>query len=202
MRCGFCHNPDLVLNYDTLQTTSEEDVLKFLEERKVWIDGITMSGGEPTIYKDLPEFLKKIKERKFLVKLDTNGTNPEMIKDLIKEKLVDCIAMDIKTSFSEYDKIAGVKVDIQKIKESIELIKNFKDHEFRTTVIPKLITKEHIVEIAKSIKGANKFTIQNIRTSVDMIDNSLKTVLPYKTSELNEMKEAIKDLVKVVNIRN
>ncbi len=200
-RCGYCHNPDLVLHFKQVDTISEEELLSFLDKRKDWLDGVVVTGGEPTIYKDLPEFISKIKKRNFLVKLDTNGTNPDMIKKLLKQ--VDYIAMDVKTSLDDYSKVCGVSVDTGKIKKSIDLIKNSGiDYEFRTTLIPGLVTEKNVVKIAELLKGSKKYVIQNFREKADMIENRLRNIKPYKKEELEKIKETIKDYFEEVFIKD
>jgi len=110
-RCGFCYNKDLVIDYDRLPSIQEEEIINFLKEKKKWLDGVVFTGGEPTLHRELPNFIKKIKEMGFLVKIDTNGTNPKMLKELIDNNIVDYIAMDIKAPLEKYDKITGVNVD-------------------------------------------------------------------------------------------
>jgi pyruvate formate lyase activating enzyme len=192
-RCGYCHNPELVLNSNNIEEISEEDFFSFLDERRKWLDGVCISGGEPTIHKDLIQFINKIKEKGLLVKLDTNGYNSDLIKKLIELKLIDYIAMDIKTKLENYNEFCGVKVDISKIKESISIIKNCGiDYEFRTTAIPLFVTNEDIVSIGKFLKGSKKYVIQNFSPREDMIEARFKNVRPYKKEELEKMKDSVK----------
>ncbi len=202
-RCGFCHNPDLVLHFNEIKTIKEEELFSFLEKRKEWLDGVCITGGEPTLYTDLPFFISKIKNKGFLVKLDTNGYNPNMVKRLIEKKLIDYIAMDVKTSLDNYENVVGVKVDINKIKKSIELIKNSGiDYEFRTTVVPGLITKDNVIKIANLLKGSKRYVLQNFRSKKDMIENRFKNIKPYKQTEIDDMKKRIKDSFKEVLIKD
>ena len=202
-RCGYCHNPDLVLHFKKLKTIKEDELLSFLEKRKKWLDGVCITGGEPTLYTDLPFFISKIKNKGFLVKLDTNGYNPNMVKRLIEKKLIDYIAMDVKTSLDNYENVVGVKVDINKIKKSIELIKNSGiDYEFRTTVVPGLITKENIMKIGKLLKGSKRYVLQNFRSNRDMIENRFKNIKPYKKEEIEDMRKSINGFFKEVLIKN
>ncbi len=202
-RCGYCHNPDLVLHFKKLKTIKEDELLSFLEKRKKWLDGVCITGGEPTLYTDLPFFISKIKNKGFLVKLDTNGYNPLMIKRLIDGKLLDYIAMDVKTSLDDYENVVGVKVDINQIKKSIELIKNSGiDYEFRTTVVPGLITKENIMKIGKLLKGSKRYVLQNFRSNRDMIENRFKNIKPYKKEEIEDMRKSINGFFKEVLIKN
>ena len=159
-RCPFCHNGLTVLEAET--TIPFVDILKYLESRKGLIDAVVVSGGEPTLMPDLKEKIIQLKEMGFLIKLDTNGTNPEIIKDLYENHLIDYVAMDIKNSFVKYPLTAGVKnVDIDKIKQSINYLMNSGiDYEFRTTLIGEYHTKEDMEEIGKALKGAKKLYLQ------------------------------------------
>ncbi|MDD5198102.1 MAG: anaerobic ribonucleoside-triphosphate reductase activating protein [Candidatus Gracilibacteria bacterium] len=168
LRCGFCHNPEFVLPEEIKKIRhdfiSEEIFFRFLKTRVGFLDGVVICGGEPTIHMDLPEFCRKIKNLGFLVKLDTNGSNPEVIEDLLDQKLVDYIAMDVKHIFDEYHEITGKNIDISKYKKSIELIKTrAPDYEFRTTVIKGVHSPKDIEEIVVSIRGAKKYALQNYR---------------------------------------
>ena len=167
-RCGYCHNVQFVLPEQIEKLSGhfipKEKFFNFLETRKNLLDGVVISGGEPTIWPDLPDFLKEIKKRGFLTKLDTNGTNPEMIEKLLKEKLVDYIAMDIKMPLNEYETLSCVKIDGTILKQSVELIKKSTiEYEFRTTVIEEFHDVNVIENIFKDIGSVKKFTLQNFR---------------------------------------
>src|SRR3989344_7127229 len=156
-RCGYCHNPELV-EPDLIKKNlkiSEEYFLNFLESRKGLIEGVCLTGGEPTINPDLPVFVKKIKEKGFLIKLDTNGSNPKMLKNLFKEKLLDFTAMDIKASKDKYSLAINQSANLDNIQKSINLIQESKiEYEFRTTVAPWLIDKTEIEKIGQWLTGA------------------------------------------------
>ena len=176
-RCRFCYNTRLVdprlLN--TNEIIKEDDFFGFLDTRIGKLSAVVITGGEPTLQRDLIPFAKKIKEMGFLVKLDTNGTNPGVIKKLLSKKLVDYIAMDIKNDLSNkaYEKIVKIGYDIKKIKESIKIIINSGiDYEFRTTASPG-VTKENIISIAKYISGAKKYYLQEFQDT-DILDNECK----------------------------
>ncbi len=160
--CGFCHNPELVKAAEKkYQKISEEEILEFLKSRQGLLEGVVITGGEPTIQSDFLEFARKIKQMGFLIKIDTNGANPEMIIKLNQEKLVDFWAMDIKASLEKYEKIIGCPVNLEAIKKSIELIKNSGvDYEFRSTVIQGWHALEDIEEMAHLIAGAKIFVLQ------------------------------------------
>ena len=167
-RCGYCHNVQFVLpeQIEKLKGSfiPEEKFFNFLDTRKGLLDGVVVSGGEATIHPDLPEFMKKIKDKDFLVKLDTNGTNPRMLEKLYAEKLVDYVAMDIKMPLDEYESLAGIKVHADPMRKCVELIKNSGvDYEFRTTVIDEFHDTEVLERIFKDIGHVKTFTIQNFR---------------------------------------
>src|SRR3989338_1289419 len=164
-RCGFCYNVDLVDDSNKLKEYTEEDILKFLEKRKNVLDGVCITGGEPALYDNLRGFISKIKSRGFKVKLDTNGARPDILKSLIDDGLLDYIAMDIKSSKEKYSKAAGIKVDIDKIQESINLIRDSGvDYEFRTTVVPDFFSEEDAKSIGEWLKGSKKYALQQFIT--------------------------------------
>ncbi len=201
-RCGFCYNKDLVVDYDSMPTMTEEKVLDFLKERKKWLDGVVFTGAEPTLHKELPAFIKKVKEIGYLVKVDTNGTSPERLNWLIDKKLVDYIAMDIKGALESYDKITGVKVDIGKVKESIEILKNSDvEYEFRLTCVPTLHSKEDIEKIGNLLKGSKKMFLQQFKHVGKFIDESLLKVKPFSKEELEEFKDILNKYIDKVEIR-
>ncbi len=201
-RCPYCHNPELLImeQAEKVKTYTEQEILNFLEERKNFLEGVCISGGEPTLSRELPEFLKKIKELGYKIKLDTNGENPEMLKQLINENIVDYIAMDIKAPLHKYEKIINVKINIDNIKESISLVKNFPEHEFRTTAVPGLVSKEDIVEIGRFLKGARFFSIQQFRAE-NCLDKNFNKKEPYPESELEEFKKSIEPFFDKVEIK-
>lgn len=199
-RCPFCYNKDIVVGNATLIT--EEEVLTFLQKRKGLVDALVISGGEPLMHEDIAAFIKKVKNLGYLVKIDTNGMHPEELKSLIDQKLVDYVAMDIKAPKSKYDKLAGVKTDIDKIEKSIEIIKSSApDYEFRTTFTPGLLTKEDIVEIAKWLQGSKRFYLQQIKNDVPLISSKLQNVAPYQKEKLIETLKEIKPYFKFCDVR-
>jgi len=160
-RCPFCHNFELIDG--TAQPIMDEDELfRFLESRKGLIDGVAITGGEPCLHKELPEFIKKIRAIGYPVKLDTNGYHPEMLKSILDEGLVEYVAMDIKNSEEKYDITCGVDgLDMSKIKESIHILINSGiDYEFRTTVIKEFHEKEDFIKMCEMIKGAKRYFLQ------------------------------------------
>lgn len=168
MRCRFCHNPEFVLP-ERLAEMKNDFIpagvfLRFLDSRKGFLDGIVVCGGEPTIHNDLPEFLREIKSRGFLVKLDTNGSRPDMVRQVVVEGLVDYFAVDMKQSASKYEGLCGSGASFEKTMESAKIIiESGIDHEFRTTVAKGEHTAEDIGEIARSLAGARRYFLQNYR---------------------------------------
>jgi len=160
-RCFYCHNPELVYPHLFGTPLAEEEIMDFLKRRKKQLEAIVISGGEPTIQEDLVPFLKMVKTLGYAVKLDTNGSNPLVIRELVRRKLVDYIAMDIKAPLKKYQDLVKVKVNLSRIKESIEIIENSSlEYEFRTTYIPSFLTSKDLLEILSLIKNKSRFTVQ------------------------------------------
>ena len=190
-RCFYCHNPELVID-DGTEPIKESDILSFLKERKSFLDAVCVTGGEPTLHKDLPDFLSRIKEMGFLIKLDTNGTNPEMLEELIDKCLVDYIAMDVKAPLKKYEDAVRVKVNKENIKKSIEIIREkAPDYEFRTTIIPGLLDKKDILAIGEWLKGAKRFYFQQFR-SIKTLDKRYENKKPYSKEKILEFCELLK----------
>jgi len=201
-RCNFCYNKEIVLPNLIKEhiNLSEEDILEFLRSRVGKLEAVCITGGEPTLHTDLKDFIKKIKDLGFLVKLDSNGTNPDMLKELIDLKLVDYIAMDIKAPLNQkYMDITGVKVDIEKIKRSIELVKTLENYEFRTTVAP-MIREEDILDIVSVISRAKKYFLQEFKTGYTL-DEKCANIKGLGKEELEKIKEKIKDKFETVGVR-
>ena len=199
--CPFCHNPDLIKPQLKLYEIPEKDILNYLKKRKKIIDGLVITGGEPTIQPDLVSFIEKVKKEGFFVKLDTNGTNPEVLKKLFKKKLLDYVAMDIKSSEDKYQQATRTKVDVKKIKESIELIKKSGiDYEFRATIVPTLHTKKEIEGIGKLMNNVNKFYVQQFRP-VRTLDPEFENIIPYDDESLKSFARILNKYIKNVEIR-
>lgn len=194
-RCPFCHNASLVLRHQNQPTLDEEKILEHLRSRKNMLEGICVTGGEPTISADLPEFLEKLRKTGLLIKLDTNGTNPDMVKDIIDHKLIDYIAMDIKASPSNYAAAVGLgSISMDKIFASAELIMNSGlDYEFRTTVVDGLHSADDFKHIGKWIAGCKAYYLQQYKDSGDLIapeglsSPSLVTLNQYRNILLTDI---------------
>ncbi|HSA06947.1 MAG TPA: anaerobic ribonucleoside-triphosphate reductase activating protein [Candidatus Gastranaerophilales bacterium] len=158
--CSYCHNKELIRTKQYNNIVTPEEILSFLKERRKKIDAVVITGGEPTLQPDLISFIKQIKTLGFLVKLDTNGSNPDVLKEIIKTNCVDYIAMDIKAPFEKYFFVIKKEIDTEKIKKSMDLIKNSGiKHEFRTTVLKSLLSEEDIIQI-KHLAGESKLSPQ------------------------------------------
>jgi len=182
-RCPFCHNPDLISFSPQLPKIEEKEILDYCSNNKDMLDALAITGGEPLMQKkqDLVNFLKKVRKIGLLIEIETNGSNPDMITDLLEGKLVDYIAMDIKAPLdtNKYNEASGVKVNLNNIKKSIKIIMGSKiDYEFRTTVIPCFLNDDDILKITNQIKGASKYCLQQFR-SENTFDSKLKKIKPY-----------------------
>lgn len=196
--CPMCHNPELL---DCKTQIKKEDFFNWLKTRKDLLDGVCITGGEPTINKDLPEFIRKIKEMDFLVKLDTNGSSPKMLEKLYKEKQLDFVAMDIKSSKEKYQKACNKKINIDNIRKSINLIRNSNvDYEFRTTVIPEIIEEDDIKKIGQWIKGSKAYVLQQFRPA-KTLDKALQKIQPYPEEKLKEFKKIAEPYFAKVELR-
>jgi pyruvate formate lyase activating enzyme len=194
--CPYCSNWILVHEPETLPVINLNTIDNFLSGRKDFIDGVVITGGEPTLHPWLPELAKHFKSLGLLVKLDTNGSNPEVLSALLAQNLLDYIAMDIKAPFNEkYQEAVGANVDIQKIRESICLIiASGIDHEFRTTVIPGLIGEKEIESMAKELSGAKKYVLQWF-VPQHAHDPGLQKLAPYSKEKMLKLIEVARPYI-------
>jgi len=200
MRCPFCYNTKLVLQSSQMPTVPLKEIRNYLKKNRGWIDGVVITGGEPTIHEDLPILCQEIKKLDFLVKLDTNGTNPKMIRELIDKELIDYIAMDVKAPFTEekYSKASGANTSklLTKIEHTTQtLLEGEIDYEFRTTLVPTLHKISDIREMCEKIKGCRKYAIQSFKTDVETIDPSFQKLKPFPTKEFESFFRTAKSLI-------
>ncbi|MFA5060993.1 MAG: anaerobic ribonucleoside-triphosphate reductase activating protein [Candidatus Pacearchaeota archaeon] len=191
-RCGFCYNPDLVIR-EKEEEFSKKEILKFLEKRKDKLEAVCITGGEPLLSIE-ENFLKEIKKLGYLIKIDTNGSYPEKLKDLIKKNLVDYIAMDIKASRENYPKVTGIKVNLNKIEESIKIVYEFGEYEFRTTVVPRFHNEKEIEEIGKWVNKIcngkpKKHFLQGFKNKGNFIDDKFKKEKEVEEKFLKRLKK-------------
>jgi len=199
LRCFLCHNRALIDADSVTCSTTEEEVQAWLETRQGLLDAVVISGGEPTIQPGLPEFIEDVHALRYFVKLDTNGTRPNVLAKLINAGLLDCVAMDIKAPAEKYDAICGSPVDQSAIDESIALLLSGRvDYEFRTTIIPQL-TREDILEIGNRIRGACAYVLQLYRAiqSAEALNNPCWTSASHPPSWLEDVQQRLAQMVKI-----
>jgi len=208
-RCSYCYSSEIVLpeKIKNQPIIPEKEFFDFLDTRKGLLEGVVICGGEPTIHQDLPKFIKTIKNKDFSVKLDTNGSNPEALEDLINNKLIDYVAMDIKGPKEKYNLVNGLSGErnnamIDSVERSINILKNSGiDYEFRTTVVPDILKKEDILEVAQWIGPAKKYYLQNYSAEKETINPEFMKKKPYTEEFLLETKKEISHLFNVCEIR-
>ena len=195
-RCPFCHNSGIVekkYNY-----YSEDEILEYLKDRKKLLDAVVISGGEPTLQKDLPRFIKAVRALGYLVKLDTNGTNPQMLEMLLQDKLIDYVAIDIKNDFSNYSVITGVpNPNTEAIKKSLALLKKFSvDYELRTTIVKEFHTQKNIEKLSEDLKGEKLLYLQKFKLSEGVFNQTLHEVPKVEAEKFQEiLKKNIKNVI-------
>lgn len=191
-RCGYCHNPELVLPQEYCPVISEEEVMAFLRSRQEYLEGVVVTGGEPTVQGDIISFLDKIKRLGYLVKLDTNGSRPEVLKQLLSLRLVNYVAMDVKSSLSRYREVINAPLSVEKIEESIQtIIDSGIQHEFRTTVVKAFHPCQDLLEIRSLVEGARRYNLQMARLDGKILDNSLLAHEPYSEGEFDRLREIV-----------
>ena len=200
MRCPFCYNATLVLYPEKMQIIPFEQIAEYLKRNRGWIDGVVISGGEPMTHKDLPELCLKIKKLGLLVKVDTNGTNPTMTKQLINDGLVDYMAMDVKAPLigGKYSMASGVDAGnlLEKIRETINILMNSKiEYEFRTTLVPTLHKKEDVKTICEEIRGCKKYALQNFKGNVETINPEFKNLKPLPEKRIKMFLKVAKEII-------
>jgi len=219
-RCHFCYNPMLVwpreggeLKYHQDHSSiNQNDLFDFLQERKGRLDAVVITGGEPTLHPDLPEFLARIKKMGYKIKLDSNGTNPEMLKRVLnplsggvaagRGGLVDYLAMDIKGPLDKYEQVVQCKVNLDNIQESIKIIKESGlPYEFRTTLVPGLHTLEDIAKMGEMIQGADKWYLQFFKSDTPLVDRDLEAKERFTHAEMTAMAEEGKKYVGLCEVR-
>lgn len=201
-RCPFCHNAGLVLEAAATADESLEEVLAFILRRRQLVPAVCVTGGEPTLAPELPAFLRRLKRAGLKVKLDTNGTRPEALRTLLAERLLDYVAMDVKAPRAKYGLLAGRPVDLQAVRASIELIRSVAPaYEFRTTVVPGLLTAEDLLALGAELAGSEKYVLQPFRPTHPLISPELEATPPCAASFLEEVAAKLREQIKVVEVR-
>jgi pyruvate formate lyase activating enzyme len=201
-RCPFCHNAKLVKEAGTLPDENLEEILAFLAERRHLVPAVCITGGEPTLAPELTGFIRRLKRTGLKVKLDTNGTRPEVLRALLAERLVDYVAMDVKAPLAKYGLLAGRPVDLQAIRTSIDVIRTAASaYEFRTTVVPGLLTEQDLFTIGRELAGSDKYVLQPFRPTHPLLDPELELAAPCPVSFLEKAAEKLQTWIKVVEVR-
>jgi pyruvate formate lyase activating enzyme len=192
LQCRFCHNPDLACNWEGLALSSNEEALHLLKKRKRVIDGVTISGGEPTLLRNIDSFLEKIKDLNLAVKLDTNGLQPHVLERLIKKNILDYVAIDIKTSPEKYRFVTNSNADFSRIIDSFDIVRGSGiDYEARTTCIPAFVTVDDLARIRDSIGPLKKYYLQQFQRDVQLLDRSWEVIEPYPPEILRRFRDFI-----------
>jgi pyruvate formate lyase activating enzyme len=196
LRCRYCHNHELVLHPDRLGNWEPEVILDRLRRLRGWIDGVCITGGEPTLQPKLADLARLFKREGFLVKLDTNGTRPQVLRELLRSGLLDYVAMDVKANLDEasYRQLCGRSADIHAIRESIGLLKRSCTHEFRLTAIPQFHSDEDVCRLAWELRGAERFTIQNFSPANPM-DDTLRQAAPFEEAALERLRWQVNSII-------
>lgn len=196
-RCPYCHNHPLIFNPEEFPSVSLDLIINRLNTLRDWIEGICITGGEPTIHKELPHLIGEIKRNGFMVKLDTNGSNPRMLEELINRDLIDFVAMDVKAPLDpmSYRRSIGVQSDIEPILRSIHILKQGKvDFEFRMTVVPGLHNEEDVRILAWQLRAGKRFKLQNFNPETPL-DPSFKSVIPFDLQRLKKIERIVQEVV-------
>jgi pyruvate formate lyase activating enzyme len=207
-RCLYCHNHDLILQPERYPNFPLEEILESLRKRKGWIDGVCLTGGEPTLHSWLPSLIQDLRSAAGLtpsgvslgIKLDTNGTRPEVLQKLIDEGLLDYVAMDLKgpLQVDRYAAITGIPLDgegLARIQASLQiLLAGTVDHEFRTTLVPTLIEEEEVYALARKVRGARRYTLQHFNPK-EALDERLRSVRPFDERSFRRMQERVHEIL-------
>jgi pyruvate formate lyase activating enzyme len=196
-RCPYCHNHPLVFYPERYATIPLEDILDRLHSLKNWIDGVCLTGGEPTLHADLPFLIREIKRYRYLVKLDTNGSNPQMLENLMETGEIDFISMDVKGPLDpfRYSRSTGLPINLKPVLESIEILKGGKvEYEFRMTVVPGLHREEDIQTLGNQLRVGRRFILQNFNPE-NPLDPSLKNIVPYDLKVLKKIEREVQEMI-------
>jgi len=198
-RCPYCHNAELVLSPDSIKTLDPETVFARINDLRGWIDGVCVTGGEPTLQPKLRKLLEIVREAGFQTKLDTNGSNPDLLRELIDAKLLDYVAMDVKSCLDEnsYCKITNTAESmLEKVRASIDiLLENRVEYEFRVTIVPDYHNPEDIYQLARDLSGAARLRLQNFKPGASILDPALKTAKPFTPEDMENLQIRVDELL-------
>ncbi len=201
-RCPYCYNRSLVLPDYYTDPLPEEEVFRFLRKRGGLLEGVVISGGEPAVHPDLPEFVAKLKSLGYLIKLDTNGSFPEVLKNMIDERLIDFVAMDVKAPPERYEEVVRAEVKVRNILISIELLKNSGiPYEFRTTAVKGFVDKDDLIRIGRLLRGAERYAIQRFVRADSLVDPAFRQMVPPPDEVLTVVASDLRKYIKEVEVR-
>lgn len=200
-RCPFCYNQNMV--FSNTELLPEENVFSFLDTRKGKLDALSITGGEPLLHEDIGDFAREVKKRGFLVKVDTNGTFPDRLEQLLTDNLIDYVSMDVKAPKDKYDVLTGVETSVEDIDRSISIIKDMApDYEFKTTVVPSFLEKEDLITIAEEwLQDAKRYYVQQFKKDAPLISKELEDITPYPQEYLYEIVEEVKPYFEQCDVR-
>ncbi len=202
LRCKYCHNPSLACNWGSLTLYRNEEALGLMKKRNKLIDGVTITGGEPTLSQNIEAFLGMIKSLQLAVKIDTNGLNPKVIDRLATQKYIDYAAVDVKTSPRKYCGLTGADIDFERIAETIDILRRRGiDYEVRTTCVPGYVTPEDLRDIGSAIGRVKKYCLQQFNTEVPLLDRSWEHIEPYSAATLRQFEAIIHTFADTCEIR-
>ncbi len=197
-RCPYCQNPDLVEGFEKRLTIPEDEIFDLLENRREWLDAVVITGGEPTLYPGLLPFIESIKSMGYKVKLDTNGTNPQLLERLLP--MLDYVAMDIKAPIDRYSEATKADVTKEDIQKSIDLIRNkARDYQFRTTIVPEFFRGDDAIEIGRWLKGSKRYVLQQLRMDMPVLEKLFRA-RPYEKEQLHSFSDVLKNYFDEVEI--
>lgn len=200
LRCPFCYNKDLVLKPEKMPTIPEKHIEDYLKSNRNWVDGVVITGGEPTLHQDLASLCGKMKEIGFKVKLDTNGTNSTVTRDLVERKLVDYVALDVKAPLTadKYSQACGISASsvVERVRETVRLLLDGAvEYEFRTTLVPTVHEIEDVEAMCRAIKGCTKYVLQNFKPDVETIEPSYQNLAAFTTAQMDRFLQAAKKTI-------
>jgi len=200
-RCPYCSERELIFDFIPMPKISEDEVIAFLHPRLGFLDGVCLTGGEPTIHRELPAFLERLKSIGSLVKLDTNGSHPRRLAHILGRKLVDYVAMDVKLPLKKYQETIGYSISVSELLESIQLIRRSGvDYEFRTTVVPGLVDEKDLLEIANTLRGSKRYVLQRFKPGLTMSE-ACAAIEPYSVEVMSHFRDLVAPYVGEAKLR-
>jgi pyruvate formate lyase activating enzyme len=200
-RCPYCSEGKLIFDFTTMPKISEDEVIAFLHPRLSFLDGVCLTGGEPTIHRELPAFLERLKSIGSLVKLDTNGSHPKRLGHVLGRKLVDYVAMDVKAPLRRYPETVGIRITPGELLDSTQLIRRSGiDYEFRTTVAPGIVDGDDLEEIAKMLTGSKRYVLQGFKPG-ETLSQDYRDVEPYSGVEMRQFVDRVAPYIAEVRLR-